>query len=200
MRKPWLIVIAGPNGAGKTSVTGKILQHEWYEGCTYINPDIIARDEFGDWNSPDAVLKAVKKAAEMREQCLARKQSLLFETVFSAPDKLDYIHRARDAGYFLRLFFVSTEDPSINASRIAQRVKQGGHDVPISKIISRFGKSISNCSIAVKTVDRAYIYDNSIEYADPQLLFRSVDGRLEKVYAKVNDWAKEILRSLEEDR
>lgn len=191
-----LIVIAGPNGSGKTSVTGKILQHEWYEGCIYINPDDIARDEFGDWNSPDAVLKAVKKAEKLREECLKKGQSLLFETVLSAPDKLDYIRRAKASGYFIRLFFVGTEDPSINASRIARRVQQGGHDVPIAKIISRFGKSIGNCAQIARIADRTYVYDNSIEYADPILLFRAVDGRLEKTYAKVNDWALEILRSL----
>lgn len=60
--KPKLIIIAGPNGSGKTSVTWEILEHQWIEGCIYINPDNIARDDFGDWNSPDAVLKAAKKA------------------------------------------------------------------------------------------------------------------------------------------
>ena len=49
--KPVLIVIAGPNGSGKTSVTSKILHHEWMEDSIYINPDIIAQEKFGDWNS-----------------------------------------------------------------------------------------------------------------------------------------------------
>ncbi|MDR0328872.1 MAG: hypothetical protein LBI05_11310, partial [Planctomycetaceae bacterium] len=53
MEKSKLLIIAGPNGSGKTSVTSKILKHEWIEGCEYINPDNIARDVFGDWNSPD---------------------------------------------------------------------------------------------------------------------------------------------------
>ncbi len=194
--KPRLIIIAGPNGSGKTSVTGIVLQHEWIEGCIYINPDNIARDEFGDWNSPDAVLKAVKRAAEIREECLDHKRSLLFETVLSASDKLDFIQRAKNAGYFIRLFFVGTESPAINASRIARRVAEGGHDVPISKIISRFAKSIANCGAAVKMVDRAYVYDNSVEDAVPQLLFRVTDGKLQKVYSPINDWASEIYNSL----
>ena len=48
--KPRLIVVAGPNGAGKTSITEQLLRHEWMGGCVYVNPDFIARDEFGDWN------------------------------------------------------------------------------------------------------------------------------------------------------
>ena len=59
-RKPVLIVVAGPNGSGKTSVTGKILNHKWLEDAVYINPDIVAQERFGDWNSIEAVMKAVK--------------------------------------------------------------------------------------------------------------------------------------------
>ena len=196
--KPKLLIIAGPNGSGKTSVTNKILQHDWVEGCVYVNPDNIARDVFGDWNSPEAVLKAANLGAQMREDCLSRKESLLFETVLSAPDKLDFIRRAKAAGYFIRLFFVGTDSPVINASRIARRVMEGGHDVPIAKIISRYNKSIANCAVAASMADRTYIYDNSVEYANPTLLFRVNDGKLGKVYSKVNDWADEILKSIKE--
>ena len=194
--KPKLVIIAGPNGSGKTSVTGKILEHQWIENCIYINPDNIAQDDFGDWNSPEAVIKAANKAAELREEYLLKKEGVLFETVLSATDKLDYIKRAKEAGYFIRLFYVGTDHPSINASRIAHRVMEGGHDVPISKIISRFTKSIANCSIVASYVDRLYVYDNSVEYAEPKLLFRASNGKLEKTYTDVNIWAQSIFKSL----
>jgi len=197
LENPSLIIIAGPNGSGKTSVTGKILEHRWIEGCTYINPDFIARDEFGDWNSPDAVVKAANRAAELREQCLKNKTGILFETVLSTPDKIDFINRTKDAGYFIRLFFIGTENPAINAGRIARRVMEGGHDVPITKIISRFSKSIANACIAASIVDRLYVYDNSVEFAEPKLLFRATDGKLEKTYCEVNIWAQNILKSLD---
>jgi len=80
--KPRLLVIAGPNGAGKTTITEQGLAHEWFQGCEYINPDFIARDEFGDWNSHKAVINAANLAAERREQCLQDRRSLAFETVF----------------------------------------------------------------------------------------------------------------------
>lgn len=92
--KPRLIVVAGPNGAGKTSITEQLLRHEWMGGCEYVNPDFIARDEFGDWNAPDAVQRAAIQAAEIRERCLREERSLAFETVLSMPDKIDFIQRA----------------------------------------------------------------------------------------------------------
>ncbi len=193
-KKPVLIVIAGPNGSGKTSVTSKILQHEWMEDSVYINPDIVAQEKFGDWNSMDAIKKAVVYCEEWREKCLTERKSLIFETVLSAKDKIDYIERAKKAGFFVRLFFVCTKSPAINASRIAQRVMKGGHDVPITKVISRYQKSILNCKYIATKVDRTYLYDNSIDDAEQQLLIRLSDGLIAKRYVnELPEWAKQII-------
>ena len=194
--RPRLLIIAGPNGSGKTSVTDKILKHEWVEGCEYINPDNIARDIFGDWNSHEAVQKAARYATDEREKCLAERHSLIFETVLSAPDKISFVKRAKQNGYFIRLFFICTNNPQINASRIAHRVMMGGHDVPIPKIISRYYKSIANCELLVPCVDRLYVYDNSIENDLPTLLFRAVDGTLTKQYFPISDWASIIFETV----
>ncbi len=192
--KPVLIVIARPNGSGKTSVTSKILHHEWLEDSEYINPDNVARDVFGDWNNQDAVLKAANYCNDWRERCLAERKSHIFETVMSAADKVDYIIRAKQAGFFIRLFFVSTESPTINAKRVAQRVLNGGHDVPIPKIISRYNKSIANCKVVAPIVDQLYVYDNSVEDAEARLLFRQSDGALAKRYVdELPQWAISIL-------
>jgi predicted ABC-type ATPase len=196
MEKPKLLIIAGPNGTGKTTVTGKILKHEWVEGCEYINPDFIARDKFGDWNSQEMVLKAAQFAEECRENCLENHKGLIFETVLSVPDKIDFIQRAKQQNYFIRLFFIGTDNPQINASRVAQRVMQGGHDVPIQKIISRYYKSIANCSLLSKVVDRLYVYDNSVENGLPELLFRANNGKFIKQYAPIHEWAKLIYENI----
>ena len=149
--KPVLIVIAGPNGSGKTTITSKILRHEWLEGAVYVNPDQVAQDRFGDWNSPEAVLQAAQYCEEQREACLQQGKSLIFETVLSSDGKVDFIRRAHEAGYFIRIFFVSTAHPTINAARIAQRVMEGGHDVPINKIISRYQKK--NVSLHAESIN-----------------------------------------------
>lgn len=192
--RPVLIVIAGPNGSGKTSITSKILHHDWLEDSEYINPDNVARDRFGDWNSQEAVLKAANYCQEWRERCLAERKSLIFETVMSASDKVDFILRAKEAGFFIRLFFVSTASPTINAARVANRVLNGGHDVPISKIISRYDKSIVNCILLSVAVDRLYVYDNSVDNAEAQILFRLKEGIIAKRYVdKIPSWASRIL-------
>ena len=69
-RRPTLCVVAGPNGSGKTTTTIQLLNNEWAADSLYINPDNIAQEMFGDWNSPEAVLKAAEKATQMRYECL----------------------------------------------------------------------------------------------------------------------------------
>jgi predicted ABC-type ATPase len=56
-KNPTLCIVAGPNGSGKTSTTVQLLHNEWAENSLYINPDNIAQEQYGDWNSPVAVLK-----------------------------------------------------------------------------------------------------------------------------------------------
>ena len=193
-RLPTLCVVAGPNGSGKTSTTIQLLANEWSEGSLYINPDNIAQEQFGDWNSPEAVLKAARYATDLRYKCLNEKRDFVFETVFSSDEKLEFLRKAHESGFFIRFFYVCTSNPKINVSRITKRYLEGGHEVPISKIISRYFKSLENACEAIEFVDRAYIYDNSVEDQLPQLLFRMTEGKVFKQYTdNIPEWAQPLM-------
>ncbi len=193
-RRPTLCVVAGPNGSGKTTTTIQLLNNEWTADSIYINPDNIAQDIFGDWNALDAVQKAAEQATKLRYECLEQGRDFVFETVFSSPEKLEFIQKAKDLGFFIRFFYVCTSDPAINVARITQRYMNGGHEVPISKVISRYYKSLINAEEAISLVDRAYIYDNSIDDQLPRLLFRTSNGQLFKKYTNdIPEWAKALV-------
>lgn len=159
-RKPVLAVVAGPNGSGKTTITEALLMHQWLQGCVYINPDNMAQ-ELGDWNNHELSLKAAQQAEQLREKLLKERTSLAFETVFSAPDKVDFVKRAHEQGFYVRFFFVATSDPAINAARITKRYLQGGHEVPIPKIVNRYYRAIQQCVEIIPYVDRLDVFDNS---------------------------------------
>jgi hypothetical protein len=101
-----------------------------------------------------------------------------------------------DLGYFVRLFFVGTDRPGINAARVARRVLQGGHEVPIRKIVDRWGHSIANAASVAAEVDRFYIYDNSVDDRDAQLVLRPADGRVVRAYGDAPAWTSPILERL----
>ena len=92
------------------------------------------------------------------------------------------------------VYIVCTESPAINAARIANRVIKGGHDVPITKIVSRYQKSISNCKYLSKIVHRAYLYDNSKDGEEASILIRLANGKIVKRYTDIMPrWATKII-------
>lgn len=193
-RKPVLCIVAGPNGSGKTTTTELLLKNEWSSDCRYINPDNIAKETFGDWNSSGAVLKAAQFATKQRYECLERKENFVFETVFSSDEKIEFLRKAKAAGYFIRLFYVCTESPLVNVNRVAVRYVNGGHEVPISKILSRYYLSLANLKVAFDIADRVYLYDNSIDNAQPRLVIRTSDGKIAKRYSEeIPRWVKSVL-------
>jgi predicted ABC-type ATPase len=191
--KPVLLVIAGPNGSGKTTVTARLRKEHWSEGVEYLNPDDVARERFGDWNSPDAVLQAARWTDARREELLAGRAGIAFETVYSSPAKVDFLKRAKAAGYFIRVFFIGTTDPRINASRVTARVMEGGHTVPIEKIVSRYSRSTANLPGAVRLADRVYVYDNSIDGEEARLCARTEDQQIRKIYGSLPAWVEDAL-------
>jgi predicted ABC-type ATPase len=103
----------------------------------------------------------------LRRKLLAGSVSFTFETVMSERGKVGLLGEARSLGFRTYLYYIATEDPEINVSRVALRVTQGGHDVPKEKIISRYHRSLSLLREASRQADRAYFFDTS----EPKSLF-----------------------------
>ncbi len=76
-------------------------------------------------------------------------------------DKIAMLEKSQQSGYRNYLYFVATDDPLINISRVKHRVKSGGHDVPTEKITTRYYRSLDLLWAAIKRTNRAYIFDNS---------------------------------------
>ena len=51
--------------------------------------------------------------------------------------------------------------PAINVSRVRNRVRLGGHNVPEDKIVARYHRPLSLLLDAIRQSDRAYVFDNS---------------------------------------
>jgi predicted ABC-type ATPase len=69
-------------------------------------------------------------------------------------------------GYRTYLYFVATDDPAINISRVRNRVRVGGHPVPEDKIATRYHRSLDLLMEAIRQTNRAYVFDNSGESKD----------------------------------
>lgn len=125
----------------------------------------------------------------LREKLIATRTSFSFETVMSHSKKVELLQDARADGYRTYLYFVATEDPAINVTRVRSRVAQGGHDVPEAKIVERYARSLGLLREAIRHTDRAYFFDNS--GAEPWFFAEVTSGRtLEFQSDEMPNWFK----------
>ncbi len=96
----------------------------------------------------------------LQDRFMQRGESFSQETVFSHPSKIEALKRAHELGYRTYLYFIATPNATINKTRVAGRVAQGGHDVPVDKIVSRYSRSIAQIKAALPYVSRAFFFDN----------------------------------------
>jgi predicted ABC-type ATPase len=148
-----IVALAGSNGAGKTTFYHAHLQPS---GLRLINADILARelglDAYG----------AAKMAAVLRQRLVEQRESFVFETVFSDPvgDKLAFLQDAVRADYQVVLCFIGIASPETSDQRVAMRVSQGGHDVPLEKLAARFPRTLANLKTAVQVLPHVMVFDN----------------------------------------
>ena len=125
----------------------------------FVNADVIAARR---WPHDPArhAYQAAEIAASTRAALIQRGEPFVAETVFSHPSKLDLIRDASAAGYYVALHVVMIP-VELAVERVAARVTDGGHDVPVEKIRARFDRLWGLVADAVLLADTATFYDNT---------------------------------------
>ena len=162
-----VIIIAGPNGAGKTTFAREFLPNE--AACpVFVNADLIAAGISPFAPEAAAVHAGRLMLAELDRHFLAG-ESFAFETTLSGRGYLRHIKRWQLAGYRVELIFLRLGSPDEAIARVAQRVRQGGHDIPEAIIRRRFATGLHHFEhLYAPRVDAWALYDNSGEW--PKLL------------------------------
>ena len=188
--KKQLWILAGGNGAGKSTFYRTRLATK---GLAFINADIIARQLYPD--APEShSYDAARIAAEIRSQLLEQGRSFCFETVFSHPSKIDFVAEAKALGYEIILVFMHLGDSNLNQARVAQRVSEGGHDVPADKVINRIPRTLKNIRIALPLCDQVYVLDNAT-YSNPFKQIATLSNGMLEIHQKaLPAWAVELLK------
>jgi predicted ABC-type ATPase len=127
----------------------------------------------------------------LRQKLLGKRFSFTLETVMSHQSKVDLLEQAQNLGYRTYLYFIATDDPAINISRVQNRVHQGGHAVPKERIEPRYYRSLDLLMDGIRRSNRAYIFDNSGDNQQHTWLAEVTDGRvLEMKSDKIPAWFK----------
>ena len=177
MSDPVLLVIAGPNGAGKSTFYAKVIGPVTH--LDFVNADVIAARRWPDAAVEHAYDAATIAAAE-RDRRIGARQSFVAETVFSHESKLSLLRDAEAAGYRVVLHIVAVPE-ELAVARVADRVRNGGHDVPEEKVRGRIERLWGHLRTAIALVDEARVYDNTTAREPFRLVATYVGGRLTNV-------------------
>ncbi len=112
----------------------------------FINADVLAHELDLD------AYAAARVADSIRRDLVKRRESFVFETVFSDPvgDKVAFLKEAAESGYTVVLCYIGISGPDVSEDRVAMRVSQGGHDVPSEKLRLRFERTTENLRAAIQ--------------------------------------------------
>lgn len=138
---PKLIIFAGANGSGKTTVAKLFLPK--IRVNEFINADEIARG-LSPLNPAGQAVAAGRLVLKRLNDLLKSGKSFAFETTLAGHGYVKYIQRARDLGCAVEMHYIFCADINVNIQRVKQRVKQGGHDVPVVDIRRRYWRSLQN--------------------------------------------------------
>jgi predicted ABC-type ATPase len=117
---------------------------------------------------------------------MERRMPFAFETVFShwkkLPDgshesKADIIKTLQDAGYFVVLLFVGLASVQLSILRVETRRRQGGHGVPLPKLVTRFPRTQLAVGNAAPLADMTLMFDNSRDAGKAFALVRAQRGK-----------------------
>lgn len=155
-----LYIIAGCNGAGKTTASYTVLPEML--GCReFVNADEIARG-LSPFNPEGAAIQAGRLMIERVLQLMKDGQDFAFETTLATRSYIKLIKKAQSVGYFVTLLFFSLPTPDQAVKRVARRVSQGGHNIPLDVIYRRYEAGLKNFfQLYMPVVDFWSLYDNN---------------------------------------
>jgi predicted ABC-type ATPase len=159
-RAPLVIMVAGPNGAGKSTMAARLLQ-DALTVSEFVNADPIASGLSAF--RPQSVAMAAGRVMLARMKALAEaRQDFAFETTLASRSFAPWLVGLRRSGYRAHLAFLSLSSSDLAVARVAERVRQGGHDVPQAVVRRRFAAGLRNFfTLYVTVVDSWRMFDNS---------------------------------------
>ena len=203
---PGILVLAGVNGAGKSSVAGARVLNA---GGQFYNPDLYARQlriAQPGLSIEEANGQAWQHGRGLLERAIDTRVNFAFESTLGATT-IPKLLRGAAVSHDVHILLVGLDSPERHISRVAARVRAGGHDIPEAKIRTRYTSSRANLIDLMPVLASLQVYDNSEEViADgktiplPTRLLAMEDGAItyEAPPGSVPDWAKALVQAARE--
>jgi predicted ABC-type ATPase len=139
---PNLYIIAGCNGAGKTTASYTILP-EILNCKEFVNADNIAAG-ISPLNPESVAIEAGRIMLNRVAIFMDEHVDFALETTLSTRSYVSLVKKSQQMGYVVTLLYFWLASPEMAFERVAKRVSEGGHDIPIDVIQRRYYRGIEN--------------------------------------------------------
>jgi predicted ABC-type ATPase len=157
---PNLYIISGCNGAGKTTASFTILP-EILDCKQFVNADNIAYG-LSPFNVESVAIEAGKIMLQRIDELLVLGDDFAIETTLATRSYVSLVRRAKAMGYKVSLIYIWLNSPELALYRVAERVRHGGHNIPIEVVKRRYYRGIKNFfNLFMPICDFWTIADNS---------------------------------------
>lgn len=173
-RAPLVVVLAGPNGAGKSTTAAHLLKGALAVD-DFVNADTIAQGLSA--YRPESVAVTAARVMLDRLRFLAReRRNFAFETTLAGHGHARWLKDLLADGYRGHLIFLALHTADLAVARVADRVRQGGHDVPEAVVRRRFVAGLRNFFDVYRSIVHGWhMYDNST-VTGPHLIAHRAPG------------------------
>jgi predicted ABC-type ATPase len=192
LEPPAVYVIAGPNGAGKTTFASRFLPD--FVNCReFLNADLIAAG-LAPFAPETQNVRAGRLLLERIKELVSAREDFSFETTLSGRTYARHLKRMKQDGYRVYLFFLWLPSDDLAVARVANRVRQGGHNIQESDIRRRFRSGIKNFFDLYRPLcDGWWLYDGS--QVPPAIIAKSEGDELKvsqpNLYDQITQNARE---------
>ena len=180
-------IIGGVNGVGKSSFTG-VLKERSTDLGVIVDVDRITAELGGN------ALTGGKAALRKIRECIDKGVSFAQETTLSGYKTEATVKQVKDMGYHVRLFYIGLDSAEESISRIENRVKRGGHDIPSDDVVRRFASRWEAVAKVLPYCDEAEFYDNGNGFI---LVAEYRNGELRTIGSRVPQWLEELQEYLQ---
>lgn len=157
---PRVVVLAGPNGSGKSTSAAKLLLGA-LKVDEFVNADTIASGLSAFAQHRVAFEAGRIMLARLHDLADAR-ASFAFETTLASRSYARWLAKRRRDGYKVHLVFLWLPSADEAVARVADRVRNGGHDVPEATIRRRYESGLNNLvQLYLPLADSWQVFDNS---------------------------------------
>lgn len=183
---PEINLIVGSTGTGKTAIVHAMIANPAFKNAQNFSTIECFDQVFTDSSTHNHKLK----------------EAFIVESILCSQDQRNLLVKYRKSEAYIRMFFVSTDNPLTNIVRVTkQNILKKSKCDDIRKVWERYFKSLAGAIALAPCANEVFLLDNSVDMKPPRVLAQIVGcGEIIHYTDDIPKWAYLFLSQIEQNK